>query len=54
MENNNVSDGESPGECLNPVHSPICPGRLTRHWAAESVSAVMCASVALNWLQIKT
>jgi predicted Fe-Mo cluster-binding NifX family protein len=43
MENSHVSGGESPA------------GRSILQFAmAESTSAVMCASMGLNWLQIKT
>jgi hypothetical protein len=59
MENNNVSFGASPGErsilLLSQVSAGgMCEGCLTRHWVAESVSAVMRASMGLNWLQLKT
>jgi hypothetical protein len=40
---------------LSPVpEGDICEGGLSKYWVAESVSAVMRASMALSWLQLKT
>jgi hypothetical protein len=59
MENKKVSDGESPVEPSMPGCPPVPAGAvgegcLTGHWVVESASAVMRASMLLNWLQLKT
>jgi hypothetical protein len=58
-ENNNVSEGESPGDRSVLLLSPISvcgnpEGRLEKRSVVESASAVMHASMALNWFQLRT